>query len=145
MMYKLSTNGLNFIKSFENLRLETYRCSAGVLTIGYGHTGKDVKVGMRITEKQALSLLAKDTDFASRYVNSLQIAKTQNQFDALTSFVFNVGCGQMRTSTLLKRIRQGADEKTIRYEWQRWNKAKGVVQNGLIRRRKEEADLYFKK
>jgi GH24 family phage-related lysozyme (muramidase) len=51
----------------------------------------------------------------------------------------------MGRSTLLKRIRQGADEKTIRYEWQRWNKANGVVQNGLIRRRKEEVDLYFKK
>ncbi len=107
-MYKLSTNGLNLIKSFENLELETYRCSAGVLTIGYGHTGKDVKVGMRITEKQALSLLAKDTDFASRYVNSLQIAKTQNQFDALTSFVFNVGCGNKSTPMLLSKQKRKA-------------------------------------
>ncbi len=100
---KLSVNGMNHIKNWEGLRLKAYKCPAGVWTIGYGHTGPDVKPGGTITQAQADALLDKDTDDAESAVNTLvKVPLSQNQFDALVSFVFNTGIGSFKNSTLLR-------------------------------------------
>lgn len=99
---KTGINGFNLIKEFEGLRLHTYKCPADRWTIGYGHTA-DVSANDVITEAQAISLLYQDVAESERAVNKyVHVPLTQNQFDALVSFVFNLGVGSFRTSTLLK-------------------------------------------
>lgn len=134
--------GINLIKGFESLRLEAYRCPAGIWTIGYGHTA-GVRRGDRIDERKAEQLLAEDLRESEAVVNRECPNVSQNQFDALVSFVFNVGETQFMRSTLLKCVKANPENVNIRYEFSRWNKAKGTVLSGLIRRRKAEADLYF--
>lgn len=134
--------GINLIKKFESLRLEAYRCPGGVWTIGYGHT-KGVKKGMVITEKEADVLLKQDLEATEEIINRECPGINQNQFDALMSFVFNVGEGNFKKSTLLKCIKTNPENVNIRYEFSRWNKSKGMILSGLIRRRGAEADLYF--
>ena len=139
---KIGRTGIALIKSFESLRLEAYRCPAGVWTIGYGHTA-GVRQGAVVDELRAEYLLAEDLkkfeDAVSRDCHGLN----QNQFDALVSFSFNVGTGNFRKSTLLKCVKANPGNQNIRYEFSRWNKANGTVLAGLVRRRKAEADLYF--
>lgn len=134
--------GMALIKEFEGLRLEAYRCPAGVLTIGYGHTA-GVKPGQTVTPEEAGQLLRQDLATAEQVVNRECRALTQPQFDALVSFVFNVGEGNFRRSTLLKCVLANPNGLNIRTELARWNKSKGTILAGLIRRRKAEADLYF--
>lgn len=134
--------GINLIKGFESLRLEAYRCPAGIWTIGYGHTA-GVRRGDRIDERKAEQLLTEDLRESEAVVNRECPNVSQNQFDALVSFVFNVGETQFMRSTLLKCVKANPENVNIRYEFSRWNKAKGTVLSGLIRRRKAEADLYF--
>lgn len=142
---KLSQLGLNLIKKHEGLRLKAYRCPGNVLTIGYGHTGKDVKEGMVITDGQAERLLIDDVKSFEADVNRLVKSKiNQNQFDALVSFCFNVGPAKLASSTLLKCVNANPYSSNIRYEFSRWNKAGGQVLKGLEKRRADEADLYFK-
>ena len=152
---KTSSNGIALIKSFESLKLTAYRCAAGVPTIGYGHTGADVTAAdvsgkKTITEVQAEALLKKDLEKFEKGVSDLTkgVALNQNQFDALVSFAFNVGIGSdttgLKGSTLLKKLRVNPNDKAIAAEFALWNKAKGVVLNGLTARRKAEAELYFK-
>jgi len=145
---ELSNKGLSLIKKFEGCKLTSYKCSAGVWTIGYGNTkysnGTPVKEGETITIKQAEELFAsvvKEFSYSvyflcGEYVN-------QNQFDALTSFAYNVGIGAFKKSTLLKLVKANANNSLIRNEFAKWNKAGGKVLKGLTNRRKEEADLYF--
>ncbi len=106
-MHVISLAGLAHLKQYEGLRLKAYRCSAGKLTIGYGHTGPDVTEGLQITELQALQLLKQDTSDAQAAVNRLvkKILKPA-QFDALVSFAFNAGAGALAESTLLRLINQ---------------------------------------
>lgn len=141
----ISTKGLNLIKQFEGLRLTAYRCSAGVLTIGYGHTGSDVKEGLTITQAQAETLLKSDVKKFEIGVSALTagIPLTQNQYDALVSFAYNVGLSAFESSTLLKKLRANPKDKTIADEFAKWNKAKGVVVAGLTNRRTQELQLYF--
>lgn len=134
--------GITLIKSFESLRLEAYRCPAGIWTIGYGHTA-GVRRGDRIDERKAEQLLTDDLRQFEDVVNRECPHVTQNQFDALVSFTFNVGTGNFQKSTLLKCVKANPLNVNIRYELSRWNKANGTVLSGLIRRRKAEADLYF--
>lgn len=134
--------GITLIKSFESLRLEAYRCPAGIWTIGYGHTA-GVRRGDRIDERKAEQLLAEDLRQFEDVVNRECPGINQNQFDALVSFTFNVGTGNFLKSTLLKCVKANPLNVNIRYEFSRWNKANGTVLSGLIRRRKAEADLYF--
>lgn len=134
--------GITLIKSFESLRLEAYRCPAGIWTIGYGHTA-GVRRGDRIDERKAEQLLAEDLRQFEDVVNRECPGINQNQFDALVSFTFNVGTGNFLKSTLLKCVKANPENVNIRYELSRWNKANGTVLSGLIRRRKAEADLYF--
>ena len=105
---KTSRDALNAIKEFEGLRLQAYKCPAGVWTIGYGHTD-GVTDGMEITERQATALLKADLIPVEKAVNELGVCKTQGQFDALVDFAFNLGIEALKGSTLLKCIRRGGE------------------------------------
>jgi len=131
------------LKKFEGLRLEAYLDAAGVPTIGYGHTGRDVKMGDRISKYWAEDLLRRDIRVAEAAVNELGVATTQGQFDALVSFVFNLGAERLKNSTLLRRIREGESRKAITQEWMRWVYADGKKLKGLEKRRAWEARKYF--
>ena len=151
---KTSDKGIDFIKRHEALRLNAYLDAAGVWTIGYGHTG-GVSSGDVISEEQAEEFLRADLSTAERALNSTRLQLNQNQFDALVSFIFNVGAGRPRShpkgplgflgSTLLIKARHDVNDPTIRKEFERWIYAGGEILNGLVRRRKEESDLYFTK
>jgi len=148
MSHQISDFGIELIKKHEGLRLHAYKDIAGILTIGYGHTGTDVTAGMVIDEVMAEDLLRKDVGWAVNAVNkSVKSRINQSMFDALVSFVFNLGSGAFANSTLLKKINSDPADPTIRDEFLRWNKARvgGVLQpvKGLTRRREQEANLYF--
>ena len=131
------------LKEFEGLRTEAYYDAAGVLTIGYGHTGHDVRLGDVISKYWAEHLLKADLYDTEKAVESLGIAKTQPQFDALVSFAFNLGIGWLRGSTLLKTIREGGSKAQITREFKRWVYAGGQKLRGLERRREWEAKRFF--
>ncbi len=140
-MRKISSNGIELIKKFEGLRPKAYKCPANIWTIGYGTT-KGVKEGDEITEAEAEKRLRTHLFGVENTVNGLEFDFNQNQFDALCSFAYNVGTTSLLNSTLLKRIRTQASKEEIAYQFSRWNKANGKVLNGLIARRKAEAELY---
>lgn len=140
-----SNKGIALIKGFEGLRLKAYKCSAGVWTIGYGHT-KGVREGQTITEEQAESLLREDLRTFEVGVSSLvTVFLHQCQFDALVSFAFNVGLQALKTSTLLRRLNNREPAERVAAEFLRWNKAGGKVLAGLTRRRQAEADMFTQK
>jgi len=139
---KISNTGLSLIKEFEGLRLRAYRCPAGVLTIGYGHT-KNVRENDILDQRKAEYLLIQDLAWVEDVVNRECSNLNQNQFDALVSFVFNCGEKNFMRSTLLKCLKANPQNTNIRGEFVRWNKGGGIVLAGLIRRRRAEADLYF--
>lgn len=149
---KLSAKGLSLIKEFEGLRLTAYLCSAGVPTIGYGSTfypnGDKVKLGDKLnSEGEAEFLLSKTTekfiDGVNRLLGSTEVS--QPQFDALVSFAFNIGLGNIEKSTLLRKVKANPNDVSIADEFLRWDKAGGKVVNGLKIRRRKEAELYFSK
>tara|TARA_R100001509_G_scaffold100445_2_gene58710 strand:+ start:3329 stop:4576 length:1248 start_codon:yes stop_codon:yes gene_type:complete len=146
-MARLSTSGLELIKKFEGLSLESYICPSGVLTIGYGHTGSDVFDGKKITEEEAETLLKKDVTTYELAVNNLTTTKlNQNEYDALVSFTYNVGVNAYKYSTLLNKLNGGISRKEVAYEFGRWTKgAEGTDLPGLIRRRAEEKKLFLTK
>ena len=139
---RTSRKGIEFIKAHEGLRRDAYLCPAGVPTIGYGHT-HGVKIGDRITEEQAERLLIGDLIVAETEVNRYGFDLTQNQFDALVSFVYNIGAGNFRSSTLLKRLKANPNDPDIANQFKRWVYGGGKVLPGLVRRRNEESKLYF--
>jgi lysozyme len=142
--YKIGKKGLDLIKSFEGLRLTSYLCAANVVTIGYGSTGKHVKKGMVITEDYANRLLLEDVSRFQKAVNKMVTSNiSQNQFDALVSFAFNLGEGALQKSTLLKKVNANPMDASITGEFAKWNKAGSKVLAGLTRRRESEAKLYF--
>jgi lysozyme len=150
---QLGKDGLNLIKSFEGLYLESYLCPANVWTIGYGSIlwpdKKPVQPGQKITMDQAEKLLAHEVTEKTREIAAiLPPSINQNQFDSLLSFAYNLGTGALKNSTLLKKVKANPNDPTIRDEFMKWNKArvKGKLTElkGLTRRRKAEADLYFK-
>lgn len=143
---KISARGIELIKQFEGLELEAYQDIAGVWTIGYGHTG-DVEPGMRISEREADALLRRDLKSRENAVDNLtKVDLNQNEFDALVSFVFNVGAEAYRRSTARRRLnrndRMGAADALT---W--WNKAtvRGVLREvaGLTRRRAAERAVFL--
>ena len=144
---RISENGLNFIKEFEGLELTAYRCSAGVLTIGYGHTGSDVTAGLTITKEQAYAFLTEDTKSAQQCVSSfVNVKVNQNEYDALVSFVFNIGTTAFVNSTLLKLLNEGESKLIVAAEFLRWVKAGGdEAVPGLVRRRAAERKLFLEK
>lgn len=139
---RTSKKGIKIITAHEGLKLGAYLCPAGVWTIGYGHT-RTAKQGMSITMQRAEELLRDDLKTAENAVNNQNLKLKQNQFDALVSFVFNVGSGNFRNSTLLRKAKVNPKDPSIRYEFSRWNKGGGRVLPGLVKRREEEANLYF--
>lgn len=142
---KVGEKGLALIKESEGLRLKAYKCPAGVLSVGYGHTGKDVVAGMEISESRAVALLKQDLRVAETYLNSLCINFSQNQFDSLASWIYNLGVGSFSKSTLRKKIVAKADDEAITDEIVKWVNAGGKPLIGLKRRRVKEANLFLGK
>jgi lysozyme len=139
----MKIKNISLIKKHEGLRLEAYLPTPNdVWTIGYGHT-HTTKQGQKITEAQAETLLRKDITWAEEAVNeSVVVPLSQNQFDALVSFVFNVGAGAFGSSTLL-RLLNSKDYEGAANQFLRWNKQKGVALKGLTKRREEERKLFL--
>ena len=135
-------NGREIIKHFEGCKLEAYRCPAGVLTIGWGHT-KDVKSGDKITQSMADFLFEQDYKEAERQVQEVVTALlTEQQLGALTRFVFNLGIGQLKVSTLLKKLNQN-DYKGAGDEFRKWIYSNGKILPGLVKRREMERMVFL--
>lgn len=147
MIRHITDHGLRLIKTFEGLSLEPYKCIAGVWTIGYGHTGDLVTEDTpKITEQQAEDLLRHDVEkFEKAVLRLITRPLNDNQFDALVCFTFNVGAGNLQSSTLRAKCNRREDD-LVPLELLKWNKARinGILQvsSGLTRRRAAEAGLY---
>lgn len=139
---RISDKGINLIKQYEGCKLFAYRDSVGVATIGYGHT-KGVRMGQAITQKQADDFLREDITEAEKVLNNMGINFTQNQFDALCSWIFNLGTGNFIHSTMAIRIGTGAGDEAITDELIRWHNAGGKPLLGLMRRRVAEANMFL--
>jgi len=145
---QLNDKGKDLIKFYEGCKLVAYKCSAAKDTIGYGNTfyenGTSVKPGDKITQERAnelFEIIAKE--FADKVAPLVKSAVTPNQFAALTSFAYNAGIGNLRNSTLLKKVNANPNDTSIALEFAKWNKAGGKVLAGLTRRREAETKLYF--
>lgn len=138
---KIGKKGIELIMKFEGFREKAYLCPAGIWTIGYGTT-KDVKKDDVVNQKEAEKLLKEHLSVVEGFINNLNLNLTQNQFDAICSFVYNVGRTAFLKSTLLKQIETNTNSLEIAIQFKRWNKANGYVLPGLIARRKAEAELY---
>ena len=140
--YVLNRAGIDLVKQFEGLRLKAYKCPAGVWTIGYGHTGKDVEKGMVITEAQAEALLVSDlSKFADGVRRRVKVRLNSNQFSALVSLAFNIGLGAFGKSTLLRKLNAGW-YPAVPNEIRRWDIVGGKRMRGLTRRRDAEVALW---
>ncbi len=146
---RTSEKGIALIKQCEGFRSKPYRCPAGVPTIGYGSTvypdGTHVRIEDEpITEAVAEGILKRQLN---RYENGISryVVSTINQpqFDALVSFAYNVGLGNFKNSTLLKKVNKDSNDKTIADEFKKWTRCNGVILKGLTQRRCKEAELYF--
>ena len=138
---RTSDEGIALIRHFEGCRLEAYLCPASVWTIGYGHT-LDVREGDVIDQEAAEALLIEDLEEFEGYVNALvETELKQHQFDALVSWTFNLGAGNLKSSTLLNRINYGP-LSDVPFQIRRWTRAGGEILEGLVRRRKAEALLW---
>jgi lysozyme len=136
-----------YMRQFESCKLAAYQDDAGVWTIGYGHTGRDVHSGRTVTIEEANSLFSADLSKFESGVAKLTAGKTlrQCQFDALVSFSFNVGLFALKGSTLLYLLLKNPDDRNIYDEFLRWDKSNGHVLSGLTKRRRFEAEFYFGK
>ena len=130
-----SDRGRDLIREFEGLRLRAYLCPAGRWTIGYGHTA-GVRKGQVITQEEAGRMLSDDCRVAERTLNALGVNFRQEQFDALVSWIFNLGTGSFTTSTLRKRILAEAADEQVADEIVRWV-------NAGMRRRVAEANMFL--
>lgn len=138
---KIGTSGIELIKEFEGCKLVAYLDSVGIPTIGYGHT-KGVQIGFHCSQEEADAWLLEDVKDAEACVNgSVTVPLTQNEFDALVAFVFNLGCKSFRGSTLLRKLLD-SDYDGAAQEFKRWDKAGGRELPGLLRRRLAEAELF---
>ena len=141
-LMKISQKGIDLIKKFEGCKLYAYRDSVGVATIGYGHT-KGVKMGMGITQQQAETFLKEDIVPVERVLNGMGINYTQNQFDALVSWIFNLGQGNFKSSTMYKYIVARKSDLEITDQMVKWHNAGGKPLVGLKKRRCEEANMFL--
>jgi lysozyme len=141
---KASDKGIGFIKKHEGLKLDAYKCPAGVWTVGYGHTGPEVVEGYSINQAQADKYLSEDVSKFEETVNGLKVPLQQHQFDALVAFSYNVGDKAAAESTLAKHLTKGQFDLAAN-EFPRWNKSKGKVLPGLVTRRAEERDMFLGK
>lgn len=137
----ISKEGLELIKKFEGCELKAYKDAVDVWTIGYGHT-KGVVEGMEITAEEAESMLEEELKEYCGYINDeVKVKLEQNQFDALVSWVYNLGPSNLRSSTMLKVLNEGNYDE-VPTQIKRWNRAGGQVLDGLVRRREAEALLF---
>ena len=140
---KISNKGKDLIKKYEGCRLEAYKCPAGIWTIGYGHTDGNVTSGTIISQEQADKLFNQDIKKFEKGVGQMvKVIINQNQFDALVSFAFNLGLGALQNSTLLKKLNT-KDYQGAANEFDRWVYGGGKKLEGLVRRRKEEKELFL--
>lgn len=136
--------GVDLIKEFEGCKLDAYQCPTGVWTIGYGHTGQEVQPGVSIPQAEADRLLLEDIKEAAQAVDHLvTVELNQNQRAALTSFVFNLGAGGLKKSTLLRRLNIG-DYSCVPSEMSRWVFGGTKRLAGLVRRRAAEGELFMR-
>lgn len=145
---KLGEKGFALIKEFEGCKLKAYLCSAGVWTIGWGSTyyqdGSRVKEGDKITQAEADELFLNTLQPYVECVNKhLKTSVNQNQFDALVSLVYNIGCGGFKKSSVLRFVNLNPNGDNIGPAFLLWNKAGGKVIKGLQRRRAAESELYY--
>ena len=137
----ISNEGISLIKKFEGCELEAYQDAVGVWTIGYGHT-KDVRQGMSITKEQADNMLINELEeYCDHVEKAVTVDLTQNQFDALVSWTYNLGPTNLNASTMLK-VLNNKNYDQVPAQIKRWNKAGGQVLQGLVRRREAEALLF---
>jgi GH24 family phage-related lysozyme (muramidase) len=146
----IGNKGLRLIKEFEGCKLTAYKCPAGVWTIGIGSTryadGSAVKQGQTLAnEEAALLLLSKTLTSYEHAVNAIKVDLTQNEFDALVSLTYNIGAGNLASSTLVKMLKAGNPKSEIAKQFLRWDKAGGKPLAGLTRRRNAEAELFLSK
>ena len=139
---KVSQKGIKLIKDFEGCKLAAYKDSVGVPTIGIGHI-KGVKMGMKITQAQADKYLVEDLAVAEKCLNSLGVTLKQNQFDALCSFIFNLGVGNFNSSTMKKYIVAKCSDIDVTDQMVKWCNAGGRPLLGLRKRRTAEANMYL--
>ena len=138
---KISADGLEFIKEAEGLRLDAYQCSAGVWTIGFGHT-KGVKKGDTCSKEQAERWLLEDLEDVYKDIRSfVYVPLTQGQFDALCSFVFNLGGHALKDSTLCRLLNEKKYGEAVK-QFSRWVYADGQKLAGLVKRRAGEAEMF---
>mgnify|MGYP003672157807 CR=1 FL=1 len=149
-MKKLDINGVKFLEGLEGLKLNSYKCSAGVWTIGIGNTfyedGTRVKEGDSITKIQAyflFNLISKN--FVDAINDNVKVDINQNQFNALFCWIYNVGITAFKNSTLLKFVNLNPNDGNIAKQFLRWNKIAGKESKGLTNRRIKESSLYFYK
>ena len=140
---KTGEKGQELIKFFEGCRLESYLCPSHIWTIGYGSTGPEIVEGLHITQAVANQMLRDDLDrFEKCIISMIDAALTQNQFDSLISWSFNVGTGAVQESTLRRRLNRGEDVNTvISEELRRWVNGPNGPLEGLVRRREAEIKL----
>lgn len=136
------TPALSLIRKFEGLRLKAYRDPVGIWTIGYGTTA-GVVGGMVITEAQAEALLLEEAEHcAASIAHMVKVPLNSNELCALVSFVYNLGAGNLKKSTLLRKLNADAPRAEVASEFLKWNKAGGKVLLGLVRRRQAEYELF---
>ncbi|MDD6210537.1 MAG: lysozyme [Bacteroidales bacterium] len=139
-----SNKGKELIKRFEGLELKAYKCPAGKYTIGWGHTGSDVYPGLTISPDVADKMLNEDlVKFEEAVSRLVKVTLRQNQFDALVSFTFNFGEGNLKKSVLLEKVNANPDDPEIGTQFKRWVKVGNKPVEGLIKRRNAEVELYF--
>ena len=143
-----SSNGISLIEQFEGFRAQMYKDAVGLPTIGYGtliqSQSQQYLMTATITQAQATDLLKQHLpSIESAIDNMVEFELTQNQFDALVSFCYNLGTNSLLNSTLLKKLNVDPSDETIRDEFMKWVHAGGKVLQGLVDRRTAEADLYF--
>lgn len=138
----MNAKNLNIIKKYEGFSPVPYRCPAGVMTIGYGHAIRPGETFTRITEDQAEILLAADVIKAEQAIDKyVKVPLTQGQYDALVSFIYNVGSGAFSRSTLLRKLNR-KDYSGAAGEFSRWVYANSRKLKGLINRRQEEMEVF---
>lgn len=137
-----SNKGKDLIKQFEGLRLDAYLCPARVPTIGWGHT-KDVKMGQHITQSMAEDFLVEDIAPIERLLNGLKVNFRQEQFDALVSWIFNIGAGDFKRSTMYRLILENAKDEEITDQLVKWIYSGKQKLPGLMKRRVAEANLFI--
>lgn len=144
-LMRISNDGIALIKQYEGCKLTAYKpvATEKYFTIGIGHYGADVKQGMTITERKAEELFCKDIAPIEQALNSLNINFKQQQFDALVSWIFNLGIGNFNSSTMKKYIIARKSDIEITDQLVQWHKSNGKPLLGLMRRRCDEANMWL--